>query len=174
MILVNVCCPLPPPPAIQNIVLSFIGHASEDDLEPTTGSLDLVQIQPATDAQQSSQDLGSVSEGSAESISGESPVDEQEQQEDAMGSASLIEIVCYVHLFILPVFHFVVEVESGVAANPKPDDIPRDKYDKDFREKLNNLNLVMLRSFIDHFHRLTATTGLQAIPFMQVHNIMMF
>ena len=61
------------------------GHASEDDLEPTTGSMDLVQIQAEAAAQQSSQDLGSVSEGSAESLSGENPGDEQDRQEDAMG-----------------------------------------------------------------------------------------
>ena len=61
------------------------GHASEDDLEPTTRSMDLVQIQAEADAQQSSQDLGSVSEGSAESLSGENPGDDQDRQEDAMG-----------------------------------------------------------------------------------------
>ena len=51
--------------------------------------MDLVQIQTEASAQQSSQDLGSVSEGSAESLSGENPVDEQDRQEDAMGKECL-------------------------------------------------------------------------------------
>lgn len=67
-----------------------LGHASDDELEPTTGSMDLVQIEAEAAAQQSSQgDLGSVSEGSAESISGENPGDENDRQEDAMGKTNL-------------------------------------------------------------------------------------
>jgi hypothetical protein len=42
------------------------------------------------------------------------------------------------------------------------------KYDDDVREKLHNLNLVILRTFIEHFHRLNGISGVQAIPFMQV------
>lgn len=63
----------------------FSGHASEDDLEPAADSLDLVQIKADASVQESVQDLGSVSEGSAESISGENAGDEQDRQEDAMG-----------------------------------------------------------------------------------------
>jgi hypothetical protein len=67
---------------------------------------------------------------------------------------------------------FIPESESGVGATPKPDD-PTDrfnmsKYDADVREKLHNLNLVILRTFVDHFHRLDGIGGVQAIPFMQV------
>jgi hypothetical protein len=59
-----------------------------------------------------------------------------------------------------------------VGATPKPDDqtdpFNMSKYDDDVREKLHNLNLVILRTFVEHFHKLDGISGVQAIPFMQV------
>lgn len=57
----------------------------------------------------------------------------------------------------------------------KPED-PADrfnvcKYDADERQKLHNLNLVILRTFIDHFHKLDGISGIQAIPYMQVRPV---
>ena len=66
----------------------------------------------------------------------------------------------------------ISESESGVGVTPKPDD-PTDrfnmsKYDDDVREKLHNLNLDILRTFVEHFQLVNGISGVQAIPFMQV------
>lgn len=142
--------------------------------------MDLVQIQAEAAAQQSSQDLGSVSEGSAESLSGENPGEEQDRQEDAMGmdrdrmgkSCSTRSCDVVQNSYESPVFLLFLESESGVGATPKPDDQTErynmSKYDADVREKMHNLNLIILRTFVDHFYKLDNINGVQAIPFMQV------
>ena len=72
----------------------------------------------------------------------------------------------------------ILESESGVGATPKPDDqtsvFNMSKYDADVREKFHNLNLVILRTFIDHFHKLNNISGVQAIPFMQVSLVILY
>ena len=64
----------------------FKGHASEDELEAGAGSMDVLQMRDSPQPAVLSQgDLGSVSEGSAESISGENQGDEPDRADDPMG-----------------------------------------------------------------------------------------
>ena len=63
---------------------------------------------------------------------------------------------------------FKIESESGVKADDQSDRFNMSKYDDEVRAKLHNLNLVILRTFVNHFHKLGGINGVQAIPFMQV------